>query len=42
MVIEAGVNHIDVAPTYGDAEERLGPWLYKGDVVRSTEDVRFV
>lgn len=27
MVIEAGVNHIDVAPTYGDAEERLGPWL---------------
>lgn len=27
MVIEAGVNHIDVAPTYGEAEERLGPWL---------------
>ena len=27
MVIERGVNHIDVAPTYGDAEERLGPWL---------------
>jgi len=27
MVIESGVNHIDVAPTYGDAEERLGPWL---------------
>jgi len=26
-VIEAGVNHIDVAPTYGDAEARLGPWL---------------
>ena len=26
-VIEAGVNHIDVAPTYGNAEERLGPWL---------------
>ena len=26
-VIEAGVNHVDVAPTYGDAEERLGPWL---------------
>jgi aryl-alcohol dehydrogenase-like predicted oxidoreductase len=26
-VIEAGVNHIDVAPTYGDAEDRLGPWL---------------
>lgn len=27
MVIETGVNHIDVAPTYGNAEERLGPWL---------------
>jgi aryl-alcohol dehydrogenase-like predicted oxidoreductase len=26
-VLEAGVNHIDVAPTYGHAEERLGPWL---------------
>ena len=26
-VISAGVNHIDVAPSYGDAEERLGPWL---------------
>jgi len=29
QVIEAGVNHIDVAPSYGDvmAEQRLGPWL---------------
>jgi len=26
-VLEAGVNHIDVAPSYGLAEERLGPWL---------------
>ena len=26
-VITAGVNHIDVAPTYGDAELRLAPWL---------------
>jgi aryl-alcohol dehydrogenase-like predicted oxidoreductase len=26
-VIMAGVNHIDVAPSYGKAEERLGPWL---------------
>lgn len=23
----AGVNHIDVAPTYGEAELRIGPWL---------------
>jgi aryl-alcohol dehydrogenase-like predicted oxidoreductase len=27
QVIEAGVNHIDVAPGYGMAEELLGPWL---------------
>lgn len=26
-VIAAGINHIDVAPSYGLAEERLGPWL---------------
>ncbi len=26
-VIAAGVNHIDIAPSYGHAEERLGPWL---------------
>jgi predicted aldo/keto reductase-like oxidoreductase len=29
LVIKAGVNHIDVAPSYGDAEERLGSWLAK-------------
>ncbi len=28
-VIAAGVNHIDVAPSYGKAEERLGPWMEK-------------
>ena len=27
MVIEAGVNHIDVAPSYGQAEIRIGPWM---------------
>ena len=27
MVIETGVNHIDVAPSYGQAEERVGPWM---------------
>jgi len=27
LVMEHGVNHIDVAPSYGLAEERLGPWL---------------
>jgi aryl-alcohol dehydrogenase-like predicted oxidoreductase len=27
VAIAAGVNHIDVAPSYGDAEERLAPWM---------------
>ena len=27
MVIAAGVNHIDIAPSYGKGEERVGPWM---------------
>lgn len=27
QLLEAGVNHFDVAPSYGMAEERLGPWM---------------
>ena len=27
QVIEAGVNHIDIAPSYGQAELRVGPWM---------------
>ena len=27
QVIEAGINHIDVAPSYGEAEIRIGPWM---------------
>jgi predicted aldo/keto reductase-like oxidoreductase len=26
-VIASGINHIDVAPSYGQAETRLGPWI---------------
>ncbi|MGB8984224.1 MAG: aldo/keto reductase [Anaerolineales bacterium] len=26
-IIQAGVNHIDVAPSYGQAELRIGPWM---------------
>lgn len=26
-IIEAGINHIDVAPSYGQAEMRIGPWM---------------
>src|SRR5574339_475230 len=27
LVIESGINHIDVAPSYGQAEIRIGPWM---------------
>jgi aryl-alcohol dehydrogenase-like predicted oxidoreductase len=27
LVIRSGVNHIDTAASYGEAEDRLGPWL---------------
>lgn len=27
LIIEAGVNHLDIAPSYGQAEERIGPWM---------------
>jgi aryl-alcohol dehydrogenase-like predicted oxidoreductase len=27
MLIEKGINHIDVAPEYGEAEKRVGPWM---------------
>lgn len=27
QVIEAGINHIDVAPSYGQAELRIGTWM---------------
>jgi len=29
QVIESGVNHIDIAPSYGQAEERVGPWMHR-------------
>ena len=27
LVLEHGVNHIDIAPTYGEAMERMAPWM---------------
>ena len=27
LLLEYGVNHIDTAPRYGDAELRIGPWI---------------
>src|SRR5512140_694216 len=29
LVIASGVNHIDVAPSYGQAELRIGPWMQR-------------
>ncbi len=29
LAVEHGVNHFDVAPAYGQAEMRLGPWMEK-------------
>jgi len=29
MAVNRGVNHFDVAPSYGEAELRLGPWMEK-------------
>lgn len=28
MALDAGVNHVDVAPSYGQAEEHLGRWMH--------------
>jgi aryl-alcohol dehydrogenase-like predicted oxidoreductase len=38
-VIEYGVNHIDVAASYGEAELRLGPWMARrrGDFFLATK-----
>ena len=27
LIVDRGVNHLDTAASYGNAEERLGPWL---------------
>ena len=29
LILDAGVNHIDIAPGYGKAEELMGPWIEK-------------
>ena len=39
VLLEAGVNHLDVAAAYGDAELRLAPWLqrHRGDFFLATK-----
>jgi aryl-alcohol dehydrogenase-like predicted oxidoreductase len=29
LLLEHGVNHVDTAPMYGNAEKRIGPWMEK-------------
>ncbi len=39
LVLEHGINHIDVAASYGEAEDRLAPWLkdHRGDMFLATK-----
>jgi aryl-alcohol dehydrogenase-like predicted oxidoreductase len=39
LLLDHGVNHVDTAASYGDAELRLGPWLerHRGDVFLATK-----
>ena len=39
LLLEYGINHIDVASSYGDAELRIGPWMdrHRGDFFLATK-----
>ncbi len=39
LMLEHGINHIDVAASYGEAEDRLGPWLkdHRNEVFLATK-----
>ena len=39
LLLEYGINHIDVAANYGDAELRVGPWMdrHRGDFFLATK-----
>ncbi|MCA9914697.1 MAG: aldo/keto reductase, partial [Anaerolineae bacterium] len=30
LLLKYGINHIDTAASYGDSEERIGPWMQRG------------
>jgi len=42
LLLEYGVNHIDTAITYGNAEKRIGPWMkkHRGDFFIATKTRR--
>ena len=39
LILEYGINHIDTAPRYGDAELRIGPWMdrHRGNFFLATK-----
>jgi len=37
VLLEYGVNHIDTAASYGEAELRIGPWKAREEIYRSLE-----
>ena len=40
LLLEHGINHIDVAASYGDAELRIAPWLTRARVLPRHQDRR--
>ena len=30
VLLDYGINHIDTAASYGEAEDRIGPWMQRG------------
>src|SRR5690349_1070233 len=30
VLLEYGINHIDTAASYGESEDRIGPWMQRG------------
>lgn len=39
LLLEFGVNHVDTAPSYGESELRIGPWMdrHRGDFFLATK-----
>src|SRR3954454_9746067 len=37
LLLEHGINHIDVAASYGDAELRIAPWLHEHEFFLATK-----
>ena len=42
LLLQHGINHIDTAASYGEAEDRIGPWMprYRKEFFLATQDQR--